>query len=492
MHSRTVTFFLLFLMVPLLSYGQMSQKAITKVSFDFMDADIRNVLRVITDISGRNIVIGDEVKGKVTMKLENIPWDEALDVVLKNNDLARVEEGNIIRVVSSKRLFDEKDKERKERLEFLKEKDEKQKSEEGIVTETIFLNYVDATDVERMVRGIPSVGMGAAAAPGAAAGAAAAGLKSLLTPVGSISLVKWNNAVIIRDTRENTEVLKKTIKDQDIRPFQVQIEARIVQASSNFVRDLGIQWGTTYSGRIRGQDIGTTGGQTSSTNLNTANSSQATTGVWGMRNNTATFPYAVNMPANVAASGTGGVLGLFIGSVKDSFQLDVQLSALETNGKVKIISHPKVIASDNKVAKVNQGKVIPYQTTSLQGTQTQFAEAFLGLEVTPQVTKDGYIRMKVKANKDSADFENTTVAGPTIDKKEALTEVIVKDGETAVIGGIYETSETVTKNSVPYLSKIPVLGWLFNKQFTERDKTELIVFITPRILKNLYAEGDER
>src|ERR1035437_6432958 len=119
MHSKTVTCFLIFLMVPLLSYGQMSQRAITKVSFDFMDADIRNVLRVITDISGRNIVIGDEVKGKVTMKLENIPWDEAMDVILKNNDLARIEEGNIIRVVSSKRLFDEKDKERKDRLEFL-------------------------------------------------------------------------------------------------------------------------------------------------------------------------------------------------------------------------------------------------------------------------------------------------------------------------------------------------------------------------------------
>ena len=491
MHSKTVTCFLIFLMVPLLSYGQMSQRAITKVSFDFMDADIRNVLRVITHISGRNIVIGDEVKGKVTMKLENIPWDEAMDVILKNNDLARIEEGNIIRVVSSKRLFDEKDKERKDRLEFLKEKDEKQRTEDGFVTETIFLNYVDATDVERMVRGIPSTGAAAPAAPGAAPGAAGVGIRSLLTPSGSISLVKWNNAVIIRDTRENTEVLKKTIREQDIRPFQVQIEARIVQASSNFVRDLGVQWGASYSGRMRGQDYGTTGGQTSSTNLNNSSTSQATTGVWGMRDNTATFPYIVNMPANVGA-GSGGALGLFIGSVKDSFQLDMQLSALETNGKVKIISHPKVIASDNKMAKVNQGKVIPYQTTSLQGTQTQFAEAFLGLEVTPQVTKDGYIRMKVRANKDSADFTNTTVAGPTIDKKEALTEVIVKDGETAVIGGIYETTETLTENSVPFLSKVPILGWLFNKELTNRNKTELIIFITPRILNNLYAEGDER
>jgi type IV pilus assembly protein PilQ len=489
MYSRTAICCLVFLIMPLFSHGQMSHKAIPRVSFDFMDADIRNVLRVLTDISGRNIVMGEDVKGKLTMKLENIPWDEALEVVVKNNDLARIDDGNIIRVVSSKRHFDEREKERKDRLEFLKEKEAKQKTEEDFATETVFLNYVDATEVERMVRGISSSAPGSSMAPGASSpGTPAAGVRSLLTPNGTISLVRWNNAVIIRDTRENTEALRRTIKEHDIRPAQVQIEARIVQASSTFVRDLGVQWGARYAGRIRGEDVEGTGGRTSSLPGSNSTFYNATTENMGMRGNTPVFPYNVNLPAAVQ-KGAGGVLGIFVGSVTDSFQLDVQLSALENEGKVKIISHPKVIASDNKAAKVNQGKVIPYQTTSLQGTQTQFADAFLGLEVTPQVTKDGYIRLKIRANKDAADFTQSTVAGPTIDKKETVTEVIVKDGETAVIGGIYETTEALTNSSVPFLSKIPVLGWLFNREQKERGKTELLIFITPIVLKNLYAEG---
>ena len=202
------------------------------------------------------------------------------------------------------------------------------------------------------------------------------------------------------------------------------------------------------------------------------------------------FPYNVNLPAAVGA-GSGGVLGIFIGSAADSLNIDVQLSALESDGKLRIISHPKVVTSDNKPAKINQGKQIPYQTVSQSGTQTQFADAVLGLEVTPQVTKDGNVRLKVKVTKDSADFNNLTVAGPTIDKREAVTELIVKDGETAVIGGIYESEDNVTDSSVPYLSKIPLISWLFKRDFKKTQKTELLLFITPRILQNLYAEGDK-
>ena len=499
MRNKTIYFCLMILLVPLFSFGQMAQRPVSKVSFDFMDADVRNVLRVLTDISGKNIVIGDDVKGKVTMKLEHVPWDEALDVVIRNSDLARIDDGNIIRVVSSKRLFDEREKDRKDRLDYLREKEAKHKTEEDFVTETIFLNYVDAAEVERMIRGIPTQGVGmpgapmSAGAPGAggAPGAPGSGVKSLLTPNGTISLVRWNNAVIIRDTRENTESLRRTIKEHDIRPAQVQIEARIVQASSTFIHDLGIQWGSRYAGSMRGQGYEVTGGRSATPNLSSTSTYMGTAGQLGMRDNQVVFPYNVNLPAAVQ-QGAGGVMGIFLGGITDSFQLDLQLSALEQEGKAKIISHPKVIASDNKAAKINQGKVIPYQTTSLQGTQTQFAEAFLGLEVTPQVTKDGYIRLKIRANKDAADFSASTVAGPTIDKKEAVTEVIVRDGETAVIGGIYETTETLTKNSVPFLSKIPLLGWLFRQERTERDKTELLVFITPLILKNLYAEGAAR
>jgi type IV pilus assembly protein PilQ len=473
MCKNIITLLLVILMVPALSFGQVNKKPVAKVSFDFMDADIRNVLRVLTDISGKNIVLSDDVKGKITIKLDNVSWDEAMDIVIRNNDLAKIEEENIIRIVSSKKFLDEKDKDRKERLEFLKEKEMKQRLEEDFVQETVFVNYIDVSEVERVIRGDE-----------------AKKIKGLLSPNGTVTPVKWTNSLIVKDTRENVDEVKKRIKEHDLKPAQVQIEARIVQAGSEFIRDLGVQWGARYKSTIAGKDVEITGGRTASASTGSS-TFNPTSGQTGLRANPAlAFPYNVNLPAAVGA-GSGGVLGIFIGSAADSLNLDVQLSALESDGKLKIISHPKVVTSDNKPAKINQGKQIPYQTVSQSGTQTQFADAVLGLEVTPQVTKDGNIRLKVKVTKDSADFNNLTVAGPTIDKREAVTEMIVKDGETAVIGGIYEAEENMTDSGVPYLSKIPLISWLFKREFKKTQKTELLLFITPIILKNLYAEGDK-
>jgi type IV pilus assembly protein PilQ len=475
MCKNIITLLLVILLVPAFSFGQVSKKPVAKVSFDFMDADIRNVLRVLTDISGKNIVLSDDVKGKITIKLDNVSWDEAMDIVIRNNDLAKVEEENVIRIVSSKKFLDEKDKDRKERLEFLKEKEMKQRLEEDFVQETVFLNYVDVAEIEKVIRGDE-----------------AKKIKGLLSPTGAITPVKWTNSLIIKDTRENVDEVKKRIKEHDIKPAQVQIEARIIQAGSEFIRDLGVQWGARYKSTIAGKEVELTGGRTGAGSIGTGTSSLSpTTGQTGVRLNPGlAFPYNVNLPAAVGA-GSGGVLGIFIGSAADSLNIDVQLSALESDGKLKIISHPKVVTSDNKPAKIVQGKQIPYQTVSQSGTQTQFADAVLGLEVTPQATRDGNIRLKVKVTKDSADFNNLTVAGPTIDKREAVTELIVKDGETAVIGGIYESEDNVTDSSVPYLSKIPLISWLFKRDFKKTQKTELLLFITPRILQNLYAEGDK-
>jgi len=470
-------------MVPVLSFGQIARKSVSKVSFDFMDADVRNVLRVLTEISGKNMVIADDVKGKVTIKLENVSWDEAMEIVTKNNDLAMIEDGSVIRILTSKKFLEEKEKDRKEKLAILTEKEMKERLEEGLVTETVFLNYVDAIDVDRMIRGIPPIGAATATAGGASG--AAGGLKSLLTPNGSVTTVKWTNALILKDTRENVEQLKRRIKEHDIKPAQVQIEARIVQASTSVIKDFGVQWGASYASRIRGEDYVLTGGKTATSSTGTTYT--PTVGTVGQRDGF-TFPYNVNLPAKVG-QGDGGIFGIFIGNGKDSLNLDVQLSALESEGKVKIISHPKVVTSDGRPAKINQGKTIPYQTVSMQGTQTQFADAFLGLEVIPQVVlRDGTIRLKVKTTKDSADFTNQTIAGPTIDKREAVTEIIVRDGDTAVIGGIYETQETKSQQGIPFLSKIPVIKWLFNREMRDLEKTELLLFITPVILRNLYSE----
>ncbi len=168
--------------------------------------------------------------------------------------------------------------------------------------------------------------------------------------------------------------------------------------------------------------------------------------------------------------------------------LDIQLSALEDEGRGRILSNPKVVTTDNKKAIIQQGKSIPYKTVSTSGTQTQFAEAALGLEVTPTVTKDGFIKLEIMAKKDSADFINTSEGVPTIDKKQATTLLYVRDGETAVIGGIYERTESDGENGIPGLKNIPLLGWLFKKTSKTDDKTELLIFITPRILKNLYKD----
>jgi type IV pilus assembly protein PilQ len=210
-----------------------------------------------------------------------------------------------------------------------------------------------------------------------------------------------------------------------------------------------------------------------------------------MRNNTVQFPYNVNYQAapNLFGAGAAGGLGVYIGGLADTLQLDVQLSALEAEGKGKLISNPKVITSDNQPAKISQGQQIPYQTVSQDGTKIEFKDAVLSLEVTPHVTKDGNIRLKIKATKDRP----IQIAGspvPGIDKKEAVSEVIIKDGETAVVGGIYEVEESNSDTGLPGLRKIPLLGWLFRSESKSQTKRELLIFITPSVLKNPYkTEG---
>jgi type IV pilus assembly protein PilQ len=470
MRRKISLFVIILLLVPFIAFGQFAKKDTSKISFDFMDADIKNVLRILAEISGKNIVISDAIKGKVTIKLDNISWDEALDVILKDNDLAKIEEENIIRIVTSKKFFDEKKRERDEASEFLKEKELRSNMGIDFVTETIFINYADAAEVEKMISGETDKDKKQ---------------KGLLSPNGTVKLVKWTNALIIKDTKENIEQVKLRIKEHDIVPPQVQIEARIVQANSDFSKQLGIQWGASYRGTLDRKNMELTGGK-NPTAASTTTSYTATTGMEAIRDATGAFPYNVNLPAAVG-SGSGGILGIFLGSVTDTFQLDLQLSALEGEGKGKIISNPKVVTSDNQPAKIAQGTSVPYQTVSMSGTQTQFIDAVLGLEVTPRVTKDGNVRLKIKATKDRPIYLSGS-AIPGIDKKEATTEVIVRDGETAVIGGIYESTDSETEDGLPLLRHIPLFGWLFKKDVTTKSKTELLIFITPRIIKNLYAE----
>jgi type IV pilus assembly protein PilQ len=458
------------LLVPSASFGQAPRHAPQKISFDFIDADVRNVLRVLAEVSKKNIVIAEDVKGKVTIKLDNVTYDEAFDIILKNNDLMKTEEENVIRVVTAARFSTERERSAKERLDFIREREAKQRLEEEFVTETVFVNYADPVDVEKMIRGDTSSVARATTTTGAttATGAPAPARnqqaqptvvekpQGLLSPNGVITLVKWNKALVIKDTRQNVANIVKLIKEHDIPPKQVQIEARIVQANTSFSKELGIQWNASYSNRVRERNVDSSA--------------------------------AITLPRS---STSGGSLGILVGGVADSLQLDLTLSALEGQGKGKIISNPKVITSENRLARITQGTQIPYQTSSQSlGTNIEFKDAVLELEVTPYVVRDGNIRLTIRAKKDAVNFDSRFPV-PGIDKREAVTELLVKDGETTVLGGIYETNETDNNSGVPGLSKIPLLGWLFRNHSRTDTKQELLIFITPTILKDLYTEKRE-
>ncbi|MCK9227717.1 MAG: type IV pilus secretin PilQ [Syntrophorhabdaceae bacterium] len=447
-----------------------------------MDADVRNVVRILAEVASKNIIISDAVKGKITMKLDNVYWDEALDLVIETAGLRKIEADTVIRVVTSKEYEDETKRRLTERESFRRDRLERQKMGEEFITETVYLSYVSPADMERMLKGGDSQ-----------AAAAGAPRKGFLSEYGQITQVQWNNALIIKDTKENVANMIRIVKEHDKKPNQIQIDCKIVQANTNFSRELGIQWGiasSQTSGALGNKEILVSGGRYATSVSDTGTTVKSTVDLLGFRPGSGSaIPYNLNLPAAVLGGGSGGTLGFYIGSATDSFQLDVQLSALEDEGKGRILSNPKVITSDNKKATIQQGKSIPYKTYSQSGTQTQFAEAVLGLEVTPSVTKDGFIRLEILAKKDQADFINTSEGVPTIDKKQASTLLYVKDGETAVIGGIYERQEGSSENGIPGLKNIPLLGWLFKKQTTMDERTELLIFITPRVVKNLYNEG---
>jgi len=477
--------FLVILICPLICYSQPLIKKPQKMSFDFVDADVRNVLRGLAEVMGKNIIIGDDVKElkdkTITMKLDNVSMEEALDVIVKNKDLAKYEEGNVIRIITLKKSLEEKKREADDRAAAQRERLEKLKQGEEFVTKTIFLNYATAAEIVKVIRGEVT---------GTAAGAGAIQQKGLLSEYGTVTPVSWNNAIIVKDTKENVEKIEKMISEHDLIPHQVQIEARIVQAHSDFSKELGIQWGASYSAHSnvlgnRQVEMGASKNYGASSGATSFTSPTGITGVRTDGTNRADFPYNVNLPAAVTA-GSGGTFGIFIGSALDSFKLDVQLSALETSGKGKIISNPKIITSDNKPAIIKQGQQIPYQTVSQSGTQTELKDAVLSLEVTPQVIKGKHIKLKIKATKDRP--LAAVAAGIPIDKKEASTELIVEDGETAVLGGIYEIEDDNSESGVPFFNKIPLLGWLFKKESKTDTKRELLIFVTPKIVKNPYKK----
>jgi len=410
-----------------------------RISLDFQDAEISSVLRLIADVSGLNMVVGEAVKSKVTLKLLNVPWDQALDLILKLNNLGQIREGNILWIDTLANITRLRD-------DAAKAKESTLKAEE-LVTRIIYLNYSDAAK---------SIDVA----------------KSSLSPRGEIKVDSRTNALVVRDISDNVARVERIVHDLDQRTPQVQIEARIVQASKNFARGLGIQWGLSS---IRTTSTGS--GKDAPITLNV--------GASGVAVGTQANDFLVNLPA--AASGVsvpGSTIGLLVGKfLGTTGTLDLRLSAGEALGQTKVISAPKIITLDNKPAKLEQGQQVPFQTTSLQGTQTTFVDATLTLNVTPHVIPHANtVRLEIKVTK-NAIGAITVTAGPTIDKKEATTEILLRDGETTVIGGIFEETRSDSTQGIPWFNRIPFLGWLFKNEGVSVNQTELLVFVTPTIVK---------
>ncbi len=403
-----------------------------KISLDFQDADLLHIFRLLADVSGYNIVVHPEVKGKFSMRILNVPWDQALDIILRNYSLSKIIEGNIIRIAPTNVLA-------REGEDLAKAKEAEIKS--GDIETIVYpINYADVDKVKSTIE-----------------------TAKVLTSMGFISTDKRTSSVIIKDVKEKHKEYAALIKSLDQATPQVSIEARLVEVTTSFSKELGIQWGALWKPADSRMTLGGTGipGGTGFSNAN---------------------PLMVNLPASVS-SGSGGAIGLGYISASSVFALDLQLSAMESSGQGKIISNPKITTMDNQKATIKQGRKIPYSTTSSEGTKTEFVDANLELTVTPHITPEGTIVMDVDAKKNEADFAQTSGGVPTIDTKEATTQVLVKDGDTLVIGGIFKTTKSTSDAGVPFLSKIPVLGWLFKKEADTDNTSELLIFITPRVLK---------
>ncbi len=422
-----------------------------KISLDFKDADIQNVLRLIAEVSNKNIVISEAVKGKVTVRLLNIPWDMALDVILKTYALEKEELGpNILRVAPYTQL-------KREREDALKAEQALERVE-SLETRLVPINYAKANELQAVIGRLKSK-----------------------RPDAMILVDSRTNSMIIRDLPLNIEEMIGLIRALDTQTPQVLIEAKIVELDVNFERELGIQWGTAFNaGPATGNPTGLNFPNTASIGGVVDNISGQT--VAGIANP------VVNLPAAVDSS-AGGALGFSLASITNSFQLDAQLSALEKRNHARVLSSPRVATLNNQEARINQGQEVPYQTTSDEGTKTEFKEAVLALSVTPQITFDRSIIMNILVTNDTP-IRDPTV-GFIIGTKEARTTVLVKDGDTAVIGGIYTNNDAESLGGVPYLMDIPIAGSLFKKKGELNKRTELIIFITPRIIPNQLIEVDE-
>lgn len=395
-----------------------------KLSLNFQDIDVRSVLQLIADFTDLNLVASDTVQGNITLRLQNVPWDQALDLVLKTKGLDKRKIGNVLLVAPADEIA------ARERQEL--ESQKQIAALEPLRRELIQVNYAKASDIAKLFQSVTSV----------------TGTEAPADERGSITVDDRTNSIIAYQTQTNLDELRRIVAQLDVAVRQVMIEARIVEAAVDFSKELGVSW------------------------------KGLTTGVGNFTLNGATGRGTyVDLGVSKPTSSIG------IGFVTDNTILDLQLSAMEKTGNGEVVSQPKVVTSDKETAKILKGTEIPYQEASSSGaTSTSFKEAALSLEVTPQITPDNRIIMEVKINKDEPDYQNRLNGVPPIKKNEVNAKVLVADGETIVIGGVFSNTQTKAVDKVPFLGDLPYLGRLFRRDVVTDQKNELLVFITPRIM----------
>lgn len=432
-----------------------------KLSLNFQNIEVRSVLQVIADFTGLNIVASDTVTGNITLRLKDVPWDQALDIIMQNKALTMRKVGNVITVAPAEEVA-AKDRAALEASKAIEEL-------EPLVTEVFRLKYQKAEEFKNILTGMNSVGGGNAAA-GAVGGSQN---RSILSPRGSAVMDPRTNTLFIQDTSKKLAEIQDIINKTDIPVRQVMIESRLVLADERFGKSLGARFGVE-SFTTPGQNTLAVGGSLDSTSAVTRFSADGTT----VTQAASTGGLASNLPVTTAGAGS---LAFSLFRLPAGLLLNLELTALETDNRGKIVSSPRVTTSNQQKAKIASGTEIPYLEASASGAATvSFKEAVLSLEVTPQITPDDKIIMDLDVRKESV---GTVFAGvPSIDTQNVTTQVLVANGETAVLGGIFEQEERNQVEKVPFFGDIPILGNAFKRRTRQDDKTELLIFITPKIM----------
>ncbi len=451
-----------------------------KISLDFQDIEVRRVLQLLADFTGINMVAADTVQGNITLRLKDVPWDQALDIILKTKNLDKRRNGNVIWIAPVAELIKAEEEEAKAIAQSVKLA--------PLQTEYIQLNYAKAADIEKLITEGKNASNSRSGTSNSTANTDPLGdsVGSLLSPRGTVSVDPRTNTLIINDTAQKIDQIRGMIDLLDVSVKQVMIEARIVRATTDFTKEMGVKWGILSQGITNNNHLLVGGSDTTLWNLREPELDEELGG----------YTYEIERPQNlnvdlgVTSPGASRIaFGLI--SLSD-FMLDLELSALQADGYGEVISTPKVLTADKQQAKVASGTQIPYQSAEGGGVNavstTEFIDATLSLDVTPSITPDGKVQMNLNITSDSPGAPTPT-GQLTINKNSINTNVLVDNGETVVLGGIFEQQTANQQTKVPFLGDIPYLGRLFRKDIKSDNKRELLIFVTPRIVNDSVSRN---